>query len=404
MSAWLQGQLPQFLADLQALVNVDCGTTNKAGVDAVGRLFRDLLRTTGCELTEFPLPGYGDCLLATLRGNGIARVLLSGHLDTVYPEGTVAARPMRVEGDKILGPGANDMKAGLLAGLYAMRALQQVGFADFERIDFFVNTDEEVGSPVSPRLYRDVAAQADAALILECGRSNGDIVSARKGCSTYRFTVRGRQAHAGVEPERGANAIVELARCIQELAALNGLNEGSTVSVGVIGGGTASNVVPDLAWADVDTRFVTAEAGKALDQAVRRLAAQPSVAGAKIEVSVAPEATRGPMEKTAATALLVYLARAVAAELGFDFGDIRTGGASDGNYIAALGVPTLDGMGPVGGYDHSPDEYLELGSIVPRTAFLAGLIAAIAGHRSEILRFRSPELVGGSVPRMPYDI
>ena len=404
MSAWLQGQLPQFLADLQALVNVDCGTTNKAGVDAVGRLFRDLLRTTGCELIEFPLPGYGDCLLATLRGNGTARVLLSGHLDTVYPEGTVAARPMRIERNRILGPGANDMKAGLLAGLYAVRALQQAEFADFERIDFFVNSDEEVGSPVSPRLYRDVAAAADAALVLECGRTNGDIVSARKGCSTYRFTVSGRQAHAGVEPERGANAIVELARCIQELTALNGLDEGSTVNVGVIGGGTASNVVPDLAWADVDTRFVTAPAGKALDRAVRQVAAQPSIAGAKIEISVAPEAERGPMEKTAATALLVELAHGVAAELGFTFGDIRTGGASDGNYIAGLGVPTLDGVGPVGGYDHSPDEYVELDSIVPRTAFLAGLIAAIASHRSEILRFRSAAPAGGSSPRMPNDI
>jgi glutamate carboxypeptidase len=379
--------LPQFLADLQMLVNVDCGTANKAGVDAVGRLFRDQLRSVGCELTEFPVSDYGDCLLATLRGRGEGRVLLSGHLDTVYPEGTVAARPMRIEGGHIIGPGANDMKAGLLAGLYAMKALQQVGFADFERIDFFVNTDEEVGSPVSPALYRDVASKADAALVLECGRINGDIVSARKGCSTYRFTVRGRQAHAGVEPERGASAIVELARCIRELTALNGLNEGSTVNVGVIGGGIASNVVPDLAWADVDTRFMTADAGRILDEAVRRVALQPFVAGTTIEISGGVE--RGPMEKTAASTLLVQLARGVAAELGFTFADIRTGGASDGNYIAALGVPTLDGMGPIGGYDHSPDEYLELDSIVPRTAFLAGLIAAITSHRSEILLARS---------------
>jgi glutamate carboxypeptidase len=387
ISAWLQGQLPQFLADLKALVNVDCGTANKAGVDAVGKVFREQLRAAGCELTEFPLAEYGDCLLATLRGHGKARLLLSGHLDTVYPEGTVAARPMRVEGGRIIGPGANDMKAGLLAGLYAMRALQQVGFADFERIDFFVNTDEEVGSPVSPRLYGNVAAQADAALVLECGRINGDIVSARKGCSTYRFTVRGKQAHAGVEPERGASAIVELARCIGQLTALNGLSEGSTVNVGVIGGGIASNVVPDLAWADVDTRFVTAEAGGALDRAVRLIASRPSVAGTTIEVSGGVE--RGPMEKTPATALLIELARGVATELGFTFADIRTGGASDGNYIAALGVPTLDGMGPVGGYDHSPDEYLELDSIVPRTTLLAGLIAAIAANRSELLLSRS---------------
>jgi glutamate carboxypeptidase len=383
MAAWLQKQLPQFLADLQSLVNVDCGTANKAGVDAVGRVFRDQLRATGCELVEFPLSEYGDCLLATWRGSGQARILLSGHLDTVYPIGTVAARPMRIDGDRIFGPGANDMKAGLLAGLYAVRALQQVGFKDFERIDFFANTDEEVGSPASPNLYRDVAAQADVALVLECGRINGDIVSARKGCSAYRFTVRGKQAHAGVEPQRGANAIVELARCIRELTALNGLSEGSTVNVGVIGGGTASNVVPDLAWADVDTRFVTAKAGIALDQAVRMVASQTSVTGTSIEVSGGVE--RGPMEKTAASALLVELAHGVAAELGFTFADIQTGGASDGNYIAALGVPTLDGMGPVGGHDHSPDEYLETVSIVPRTALLAGLITAVADHHPEIL-------------------
>jgi glutamate carboxypeptidase len=384
ISAWLERRLPQFLADLETLVNVDCGTANKAGVDAVGRLFRERLLAAGCELAEFPLADYGDCVLATLRGRGAARVLLSGHLDTVFPPGTAAARPMRIEGGRIFGPGANDMKAGLLAGLYAMRALQQTGFTAFERIDFFANTDEEVGSPASARLYRDVAAQADAALVLECGRMNGDIVSARKGCSNYRFTVRGKQAHAGVEPERGANAIVELARCIRELTALNGLSEGSTVNVGTIGGGTASNVVPDLAWADVDARFVTEEAGRALDGAVRLIGNRTSVAGTAIEVSGGVE--RGPMEKTAATAFLVELAHGIAAQLGFTFADIRTGGASDGNYIATLGVPTLDGMGPVGGYDHSPDEYVELESIVPRTAMLAGLIAAIAVHRSEIPR------------------
>ncbi len=393
MFAWLQGQLPAFLEDLQALVNIDCGTANKAGVDAVGRWFRQRLSEIGCELREYPLAEYGDCFLATLygagaagnsgrRGRGRVRILLCGHLDTVYPIGTAAERPMRIEGRRILGPGVNDMKAGLLAGLYAMRALQQVGFADFARLDFFVNTDEEVGSPVSAQLYGEVAAQADAALVLESARSNGDIVSARKGCSTYRFTVRGRQAHAGVEPERGANAIVELARCIRDLTALNGLSPGSTVNVGVVGGGTASNVVPDLAWADVDTRFATAEAGRLLDAAVRQIAARPSVLGTTIEVTGGVE--RGPMEKTAASAALVELARTVAARLGFTFADVETGGASDANFIAALGVPTLDGLGPIGGFDHSPDEYVELDSIVPRTALLAGLIAAIANREDSL--------------------
>jgi glutamate carboxypeptidase len=211
--AWLQERLPEFLGDLRALVEIDCGTSNKAGVDAVGGMFRDRLLAAGFELTEFPLAEYGDCCLATLRGTGQARILLIGHLDTVYPDGTAAARPMQSEGRRILGPGVSDMKAGLLAGLYAVRALQHVGFNDFDRIDFFVNTEEEVGSPASQQLYRPAAQEADAALVLEAARASGDIVSARKGGGVYHLTVRGRQAHAGVEPEKGANANVELAGC-----------------------------------------------------------------------------------------------------------------------------------------------------------------------------------------------
>ena len=224
IQTWLQAQLPEYLDDLQALVEVDCGTGNKTGVDAVGELFRDRLRAADFELTEFPLTDYGDCCLATLRGTGQARILLLGHLDTVFPDGTVAERPMRFEGRHILGPGVSDMKAGLLTGLYAVRALQHIDFHDFARVDFFVNTEEEVGSPASQRLYRPVAQQADAALVLEAARASGDIVSARKGGGVYQVTVHGRQAHAGVEPEKGANAIVELADCVRELANLNGLN------------------------------------------------------------------------------------------------------------------------------------------------------------------------------------
>lgn len=382
MTTWLQERLPKFLDDLRALVNVDCGTSNKAGVDVVGRLFRDRLRAAGFELTEFPLAEYGDCCLATLRGTGQARILLVGHLDTVYPDGVAAERPMRIEGRRILGPSVSDMKAGLLAGLYAVRALQHAGLRDFGRIDFFVNTEEEVGSPASQPLYLPVAMQADAALVLESARASGDIVSARKGGAVYRFTVLGHQAHAGVEPEKGANAIVELTRCIQELTALNGLHPGTTVNVGVIGGGTRSNVVPDLAWAEVDARFSTVEAGLVLDRAIRQVAMQPQVPGTRIEVSGGVE--KGPMEKTAATAYLVDLARDVAGQLGFTFQDVQTGGMSDGNHIGELGVPTLDGLGPIGGEDHSPNEYLELDSIVPRTALLAGLIAAIAAHRDPL--------------------
>ena len=379
---WLQERLPEFLDDLRMLVDVDCGTSNKAGVDAVGGLFRDRLRAAGFELKEFPLTEYGDCCLATLHGTGQARILLVGHLDTVYPDGTAAARPMRFEGRRILGPGVSDMKSGLLAGLYAVRALQHAGFHDFARIDFFANTEEEVGSPASQRLYRPAAQQADAALVLESARASGDIVSARKGGGVYHLKVYGRQAHAGVEPEKGANAIVEMSGCIQELTALNGLHPGTTVNVGVIEGGTRSNVVPDLACAEVDVRFSTAEAGRALDRAVRRVGASPRVPGTRVEGSGGIE--KGPMEKTAATAYLVELLQDVAARLGVVFKDVQTGGNSDGNHMAELGIPVLDGLGPIGGDDHSPNEYLDADSIVPRTALLAGLIAAIATQRDRL--------------------
>jgi glutamate carboxypeptidase len=379
---WLQDRRPEFLDDLRALVDVDCGSSSKAGVDAVGGLFRDRLRAAGFELTEFPLTEYGDCCLATLRGSGRARIILIGHLDTVYPDGTVALRPMRLEGRRILGPGVSDMKAGLLAGLYAVRALQHVGFDDFARIDFFLNTEEEVGSPASRLLYRPVAQEADAALVLEAAQASGDIVSARKGGGVYHVTVRGRQAHAGVEPEKGANAIVELADCIRELTALNGLHPGTTVNVGVIAGGTRSNVVPDLARAEVDVRFSTIEAGQALDLAIRRVGTQPKVPGTRVEVSGGIE--KGPMEKTAASGYLVELAQGVAGQLGVAFHDVQTGGNSDGNHMAEAGIPVLDGLGPIGGDDHSPNEFLDADSIVPRTALLAGLIAAIATHRDQL--------------------
>ena len=168
-----------------------------------------------------------------------------GHLDTVYPNGIAAERPMHFENNHILGPGVCDMKGGLLTGLYAVRALQQVAFRNFAHIDFFLNTDEEVGSPASHPLYQSTSLDADAALVLEAARMNGDIVSARKGGGKYRIDVHGRQAHAGVEIEKGANAIVELTHCIQKLVALHGQQPGRTVNVGLIGGGIRTNVVPD---------------------------------------------------------------------------------------------------------------------------------------------------------------
>jgi glutamate carboxypeptidase len=386
IQSWLEEHLPEYLDNLSALVNVDCGTSNKAGVDHVGRLFRGYLQNAGFELTEYPLEQYGDCCLATYHGNGKARILLMGHLDTVYPVGTAATRQMRFENHHILGPGVSDMKAGLLTGLYAVRALQHVKFTDFAQIDFFLNTDEEIGSPASQPLYQTIAIDADTALVLESARMNGDIVSARKGDGTYRLHVHGRQAHAGVEIEKGANAIIELAHCIQEISALNGRQPGTTVNVGLVGGGIRPNVVPDEAWAEFDVRFVTVADGLELDQAIRQIVSRSLIPGTHIEIIGGIE--KNPMERTAASSYLVELLHGVGKQLGLSFQDVQTGGTSDGNYISEMGIPTLDGLGPIGGRDHSPDEYLEENSIVSRTALLAGLITEIAAHRDQISKLK----------------
>src|SRR4030042_1062689 len=276
------------------------------------------------------------------------------------------------------------MKAGLLTGLYAIRALQYVGFTDFAQVDFFLNTDEEVDSPASRPLYLPIAAKADAALVLESARMNGDIVTSRKGDANYHIQVHGRQAHAGVEIEKGANAILELSHCIQEISALNGRQSGTTVNVGLVGGGTRTNVVPDDAWADFDVRFVTRADGLALDQSIRQIASRTHVAGTHTEISGGIE--KNPMEKTAASAYLIDLVQRVGKHLGISFRDIQTGGTSDGNYVSEMGIPTLDGLGPIGGLDHSPDEYIDMDSIVNRTALLAGFITEIAAHRDQILQ------------------
>jgi glutamate carboxypeptidase len=385
---FIQDSYEPFLQDLRALVSVDCGTSNKAGVDRVGNWVGERCTAWGWKVERIPQGEYGDLWKARIAGQGSGRIVLMGHLDTVYPKGTAAARPMHMEGDKLLGPGVSDMKGGLLIGMYALRALQQAGFADFEELTFLFNSDEEVSSPVSKPVYQAEVQKADAALVLESARSNGNIVSARKGSGTYRLNVIGRSAHAGVEPEKGINAVVELAHRILALQGLNGLAPGVTVNTTLIGGGTASNSIPESAWADLDVRAVDRESADLIHQALMDEAGKPpSVAGAQVHLEGAFHFP--PMERTPAVALLAELARESAAAIGFQIGESATGGASDASNVAELGVPVLDGLGPVGGMDHSPEEYILPDSILPRTAMLAGLIRRILASRQRLAALRN---------------
>ena len=369
-----------FLSDLAALVNVDCGTHNKAGVDRVGEWIAERCAAWGWEIERFPLTEQGDCWLARLQGDGTGRILLMGHLDTVYPDGTAAARPMRFERQHIVGPGVCDMKGGLLVGMYALRALQEAGFQDFAEMAFFFNSDEEIGSPRSRPLYEPIARGRDAALVLESARANGDIVSARKGSGEFTLKVTGKAAHAGVEPEKGVSAVVELAHQILHLQGLNGLAPGVTVNPAVIGGGTVSNVIPEEAWVIVDVRATDPAGAAAITEALGSLPSRTTLPGAQVEVS--GQVSYPPMARTPAVGLLAELARDSAREIGFEVNDVATGGASDANVLASFGLPVLDGLGPIGGLDHSPDEYIEADSFAPRAALVAGLIRRILTEKN----------------------
>jgi glutamate carboxypeptidase len=294
----------------------------------------------------------------------------------VFDEGTVAERPFRIDGDRALGPGVSDMKGGLLAGFFGVETLQEAGFDDFDRITYVCNPDEEIGSPFSGPVIRDLAPEHDAALVLEGARANGDIVSARKGITDYRIEMVGRAAHAGVEPEKGRNAVLEAAHKILALQGLNGRWPGVTVNVGMARGGTRSNVVPARCELHVDLRSPEAST---LDEAaaeIERICATSAVDD--VVSSVEANGWHRPMEKGEGGRRLADIAIGVASELGFELRDASTGGASDANTTSAAGIPTLDGLGPIGGDDHAPAEWLDLASVVPRVTLLAGLLSRIS--------------------------
>ena len=371
----VQARLPRFLAELESLVNLDCGSYTPAGVNRVADLVTASLAELGATVERIPhepdrdQPQLGDLVAGALSGDG-PRLLMIGHMDTVFGEGTAAERPYTVRGDRALGPGTSDMTVGLLAGLHALAALQAAGARP--SVTFVANPDEEIGSIFSTQHIRRLAAQHDAALILESARANGDIVSARKGIADLELTFTGRAAHAGVEPEKGRSAILAAAHQVLALHALNGRWPGVTLNAGVISGGTRPNVVPAECRVQVDLRATSGDSFAQARAEVERLIAASALEGVTCEPRTM--ASHPPMEKTPAAGRLADLAIAIAGELGFELHDTATGGASDGNTTSAAGVPTLDGLGPIGGDDHSADEWVDLASIVPRTTLLASLI------------------------------
>jgi glutamate carboxypeptidase len=379
----IESRRQAFEADLVRLVNVDCGSYSKAGVDEIGAWVTERMQSLGGDVSAVPHDRFGDTVVGVFEGSGSTRALLIGHMDTVFADGTVAERPYTVRDGRAHGPGTDDMKGGLLAGLYALDALRSLagggegaGRLPFGRLTFVANPDEEIGSPTSTPVIRAIAPDVDVCFVLEAARENGNIVSARKGIADFVVEISGRAAHAGVEPEKGRSAIVEAAHKTLALTALNGRWPGVTVNVGVMGGGTRPNVVAESCSLEIDLRGTARADMEAAEAAIREICGSSTVPD--VTATITRRNWWLPMEKTPGTTALAGRAKELAARLGFEVADTSTGGASDANTTSGMGVPTLDGLGPIGGNAHSPSEYMELDSIVPRTTLLAALLLSVA--------------------------
>lgn len=374
VAAYTEKHLDAYIDTLRELCAIDSGTFYKVGIDKLGSSIATLMRDFHMETTMFEQEQWGNDILGRIWGTGKKTILLLGHMDTVYPEGIAAARPLKIAGEKIIGPGTCDMKGCILAALYTIKAMLAFQHLPFKELRLLCVSDEEISQRHSVPLIQSIARDCDAVFVLEAARANGDIVSARKGTAWYTLTARGKAAHVGVEPEKGRNAILELAHQILSFQTIHNWREGVSISPGVIKGGTMPNVVPEYAEARIDLRFLLHEDRLETEKRWDVLLQQKYIED--VDMTLRMEAYGSPMICTPASLELILQGQRIAAMLGFDLSHTITGGSSDASHISPLHLPVVDGLGPVGGCDHSPDEYLLLESIAPRTALLAGLIAA----------------------------
>jgi glutamate carboxypeptidase len=359
-------------------VRCESPSHGKAAVDRFGVIVARQWRGRGAKVRILRNPSRGNHLRAEVwLGQGRPprqQIMVLGHMDTVYPAGTLAKMPFRVSGGRAWGPGTFDMKAGLVLALFAVDALKATGIKPSKRLVFLWTSDEEIGSESSRRAIEREARQSDAVLVLEPSfGTDGRLKTARKGVGGAEIVVTGRSAHAGVDPEKGVNAVHELALQIQRVMKLNNPRRGITVQATVVAGGTVSNVIPASARAELDIRYSRMADAATLQRQLRRL--RPILKGARVEVR--GERNRPPLERTAATRVLFRQAQSLMRDMGRPLGEAATGGGSDGNLTAALGVPTLDGLGAVGDSPHGPSEHVAIRALPERAALIAGLLASL---------------------------
>ncbi|WP_114765463.1 M20 family metallopeptidase [Vibrio rhodolitus] len=369
--------LEQYLAELRPLIDVDCGTYTLEGIEFIASQFEaKFAEMSGWSVKRIDCGKAGVGL--EIRNQPEAEmidVMLIGHMDTVFPVGTAAARPMTTGADKAYGPGVSDMKSGLLNVVYAMRNLDQA-VLDKLSICICMNPDEETGSTDSVEWLQSVAKNARNVLVAEAARADGSLVKARKGLAGYKLTFSGKAAHAGNDPQAGRSAITEMANWILAINAMTNFESGTTLNVGVVNGGTGVNIVPDHATALVDVRFWSNDEYADVDAKLKAMLETPFVDG--VTITLERETYKPSMVATDKTHALMALVEESAQELDITIGWQEVGGGSDANNTAILGVPTLDGFGPIGAGFHSDLEYLQLDSIEPRIRMLMRVLEKIA--------------------------
>ncbi len=374
--AWLAGQGQAMQDLLQKVVNIDSGSRNEAGVTAVAHALAERLLAAGVPVQFEPVPGYGVLLHAQVNADGAggegAPLILMGHMDTVYPAGTVARRPFRVEDGRAYGPGVADMKSGLVLNVFVAEAFARCGGLGAP-LHLFFSCDEEIGSPATRDLIMDRVRGARAVLNAEPGRVSGNVVTSRKGSMVVEFEVQGVAAHAGINHAAGASAIEALARKTLALHALTDLATGVTCNVGVVQGGVVPNMVAPHAKAEVDLRFTADTNPDDLLERVRSIVEEESVPRTRGRITLHRRTL--PMKPTPDYLLALY--QQGARSLGFEVQGEFTGGAADSGLTASVGVPTLCATGPVGGHPNTEREYCELATFVPRAQAVA---LAVLGH------------------------
>lgn len=369
---WCKAESRWLRETIEALVGLESPSTDKPAADRCGNELSRRLSSIGASVRRVDGGSYARHVVAEFPGDG-SRILLLGHFDTVWPVGQIGKMPLLEAQGRLYGPGIFDMKAGIGVTMLAMRALGEYPGSSRPHVTVILTSDEEVGSPTSRPLTETVARECRAVLVLEPSLPGGAAKTSRKGCGEFRIVIHGTSAHAGVDPSKGASAIHELARQILALEKLHDPARGVTVNVGLVSGGSRTNVVADLAQASVDVRVPTMAAAAELEAAIGRL--RPALPGTRLEVHGGIE--RPPLERTPQVVSLYELARTIALELGQALGEGSTGGGSDGNFTAAIGVPTLDGLGPRGDGAHALHEHVELDDLPWRAAFLATLLSRL---------------------------